>query len=312
MVVGLGVCLAACGGQEPRSSTACYSPLGHGSMGVSQKCRPALFRLNRAAPPGQTGIDLSNNDPVYGANNWQTIRHHASFVYLKVSEGTRFIDQTARRMGVEARHAGLFVGAYDFLHVCGTNPRAEAIYFIGAAENFELLKGVGILPPTADFEYGSGCNANTWLKEWSNTVHRLSRDMVYSDPGYYIPQAGCFTQADYGWVADLGAYQPLCKLPTVFHQYSFSAWDGVSRVDGDVFRGSYAQLRALAGFKPHPHPCSRRCELRRLYAQRSELRRDLTHRRCRVIHGRRAYKLCPRWAREGRLVNRQIRSLGGR
>ena len=276
-------------------------------MGSTLRCRVGAPLLQLTAPAGQTGLDLSNNDPSYG--HWATIRRHDSFVYLKVSEGTGFVDGTAARMAREAHAAGLLVGGYDFLHVCGDNPVGEAWVFIDAARRDGLVAGRGVLPATADFELGTGCNAGAWLRAWSDTIRRLTHDAVYSDLGYYLPEVRCFTDADYGWVADLSAFQTLCNLRTVFQQYSWAAWNGVGHADGDVFRGSYQQLQALAGITPPtpPAPKPNRAALLRL---RNVLRADLTRHRCRVTpyHGRGKYhKVCARWLAEGAAVNKQLR-----
>lgn len=285
----------------------CVIPAGHGSMGATLRCRVGAPLLQLAAPAGQTGLDLSNNNPSYG--HWGLIRRHDSFAYFKVSEGTGFVDDTAARMAREARAAGLLVGGYDFLHVCGDSPVGEAWVFIGAARRDGLISGRGVLPATADFELGTGCNAGAWLRAWSDTVRRLTRDSVYSDPGYYLPEVRCFTDADYGWVADLDGFQALCNLHTVFQQYSWAAWDGAGYADGDVFRGGYQQLQALAGITPPkpPAPKPSRVALLRL---RNVLRADLTRRRCRVApyHGRgRYHAVCHRWLLEGAQVNKQLR-----
>lgn len=42
---------------------------------------------------------------------------------------------------------------------------------------------------------------------------------------------------------------------------------------------------------------------------RAELRVLLTKHRCRVVHGPRAYRACPTWGHEGRIVNQRIRAL---
>lgn len=261
LLLPLLLALVGCGGSSlsphpSRPATpappVCMVPAGgHGSMGSTLRCRVGAPLLQLTAPAGQTGLDLSNNDPSYG--HWATIRRHDSFVYLKVSEGTGFVDGTAARMAREAHAAGLLVGGYDFLHVCGDNPVGEAWVFIDAARRDGLVAGRGVLPATADFELGTGCNAGAWLRAWSDTIRRLTHDAVYSDLGYYLPEVRCFTDADYGWVADLSAFQTLCNLRTVFQQYSWAAWNGVGHADGDVFRGSYQQARRSQGSR-HPRP----------------------------------------------------------
>ena len=143
----------------------------------------------------------------------------------------------------------------------------------------------------------------------------LFRSAVYSDPGFYIPELGCFSEADYGWVADLGGFQPLCGLRTVFHQYSWTAWDGVASVDGDVFRGSYGQLLALTSTpKPKPTPgqikTRKHRELAAHYRVRSQLRALITKHHCRTHAKPRSYHtVCGYWLKHGQREARFIKQL---
>jgi len=309
--------LAACGkstpttpaplAPRPAEATICTPEPGEASMGISQRCKAGLPLLAFGTPPGQTGLDLSNNDPIYGQANWRTVRRHDSFVYLKVTEGTGFVDTTAARMAREAKGAGLYIGGYGFMHVCGDSPTAEARFFMSHARSDGLLKGKGVLPATADFELGTGCNAKAWLGAWTATVSHETHTAVYSDQGYYVPSVGCFRGANYGWVANLGGFAALCELPTILQQYSWSASNGVTRADGDVYRGSYAGLTALANAKPAPSP------LPALYARRRALRRVLVADGCRARVRRHEHlgPKCKRWFAEGVTVNRKIHELGG-
>jgi hypothetical protein len=60
---------------------------------------------------------------------------------------------------------------------------------------------------------------------------------------------------------------------------------------------------------PKPKPVNKHPELVAALRRRDHLRALLTKRRCRVIHGRRAYHACSTWAREGRAANRTIARL---
>lgn len=53
----------------------------------------------------------------------------------------------------------------------------------------------------------------------------------------------------------------------------------------------------------------KRRELAKAKKYRAEIRILLTVHRCRVIHGSRAYKACPTWGYEGRIVNKRIHLL---
>ena len=293
---------------------SCAPAAGHAQMGASLRCRVTALPPVTLAPPGQTGLDLSNNNPVYGLAAWRQIRRHDSFVYLKVNEGTSYRDPTAARMAHDARAAGLFVGGYDFQHVCATNPVSEARVAIAAARTDGLAAGHGVLPLVADFELAYGtCNRTAWLNAWTATVRRtLGRAAVYSDPGFYAPSVGCFTSADVGWVADLGGYVSLCRLATVLHQYSFAAADGVGFADGDVYLGSYRQLQALAGASPAPKPRKPTPGARRLaklVKRRDRLRVLEARHACRARHH--TYRACVRWLPEGAALDHLIHSLGG-
>lgn len=64
-------------------------------------------------------------------------------------------------------------------------------------------------------------------------------------------------------------------------------------------------LRTPDVSRPKPKPLTRRQLEQRIRV----LRADLTRRHCRTVHGRRAYHLCPRWAREGQQAHRELNRL---
>lgn len=190
---------------------------------------------------------------------------------------------------------------------------------------------------------GQGCGAGrSDAREASRQARRvgnISRPIDFAiDFDASGPQVDAYFRCIHGVLgartSAYGGYYPLkylCARGLVGHtNWQTYAWSGNqwlpascapleqylngSAVDYDrAIAADYGQWPGPA--KPKPRPCHASCrnhKLRALYARRSELRADLTRRRCRVIHGKHAFRLCPYWAREGRAVNRQIRSLGGR
>jgi len=97
------------------------------------------------------GIDISSN-------NGRNIDFHkvkksgVEFVYIKVSQGTTYVNPYAKLHASEAKAAGLLVGAYAFLSPTKTGHGAdEADYFLKHARECGLLSK-GCLRPVADIE----------------------------------------------------------------------------------------------------------------------------------------------------------------
>ncbi len=107
--------------------------------------RPSLL------PGERYGIDVS----AYQGNvNWKQVAASGiSFVYIKATEGSSFLDPDFAEDRTAAESAGLEVGAYHFFSLCSSG-RAQAAAFLRAVGPRKLQ-----LPPAVDLEPSTFCSA---------------------------------------------------------------------------------------------------------------------------------------------------------
>ena len=237
-------------------------PACHARLHTMGECQPEpKIELSASISTTTQGPDFSNNDPVYGAAQWKAIAAKNSFAYLKVSEGTGYIDPTAARMAALAKAVGLPVGGYDFLHVCLTNPVSEADVFSRALRADHLL-GTLTLPPVADAEYGgSGCNARAWLTAWRTEVQKQTGrvTMIYTGAWWWQPHLGAWWPADaLAWISGYSVrypYMPAGRSQLDIWQFTDHGWNGATSADLNVWRdGAPAFAKAAqvpAPVRPH-------------------------------------------------------------
>lgn len=97
------------------------------------------------------GIDVSSNNG-RSINFTKVHDSGVKFVFVKVSEGTTYVNPYAARHVHDARAAGLIVGGYHFVHpASGVDPHTEADHFLANARKLGLLKA-GSLRPAIDSE----------------------------------------------------------------------------------------------------------------------------------------------------------------
>jgi hypothetical protein len=122
--------------------------------------------------------------------------------------------------------------------------------------------------------------------------------------------------AGYGGIATIRALfaHRLVRYGWQTSAWSGGIWDPRAQIEQYAYSQSFDRDRATASDygqwpytapKPHVGPSP---QLRKLYRLRRELNGDLERHACRRVHGRRAYKLCPRWGREWRRVEAQIKA----
>jgi hypothetical protein len=118
-------------------------------------------------------IDLAHYQADAGRIDYRKVQAAISGAYIKVTQGTTYIDPTWRVHGIGLR--GVPRGAY---HYCtGADPSAEAHHFAGA-----LAAGTWELRPAIDIEY-KGATAG-WLKEFIAALRAatgLRKLRVYSN-----------------------------------------------------------------------------------------------------------------------------------
>jgi len=198
-----------------------------------------------------SGIDVSNNN---GVIDWPAVtKAGLSFAFCKSTEGATYHDPSFAHNYAGARSAGLLRGAYNFARPATSTAVDEANAYVSVV----VANGGFELPPALDMEDAGGLsNADlvAWCRTWAATVkrHDTRRPLLYASPSF-IREHGLIALADTFdlWLADYSATPDLGGWPRayVFWQTSQTgSVDGISGdVDMDVFNGSLADLRALAG-----------------------------------------------------------------
>ena len=213
--------------------------------------RAGLVRLNypsHAAFPVR-GIDVSHHQ---GRIDWGAVRGAGTrFAFIKASEGVDRVDSEFRRNWAGAQAAGVTRGAYHFFTFC--SPGAAQ------ADHFATTVGgdFGELPPVADVELVGNCKSFTSveqvraeLRAFLAAVERMAgrRPLVY-----YTRES--FARVLAGSLEDYAAFPRNVFLEPSDAGARWSFWQfadngrvpGVrGRVDLDLFRGSVAELDALA------------------------------------------------------------------
>jgi lysozyme len=219
--------------------------------------------MSGAYKRGIWGPDVSNWQHPYGqAINWRAVRAQgASFAFVKVSEGSNYVNPYAATDLRNARAAGLYVAGYHF-----GRPRLPLSTAASDAKLFAAQVGnvrqTGFLPPVLDLEVTGGLSPSqvtAWARTFMTTLEqRIGRvPMIYSGNWFwrgYMGNPGGFSHYPV-WAAQYtgGAGPNLFGdfKYTTFWQYTDSARiNGIpGGVDGNLFHGSLAQLQSLAWVK---------------------------------------------------------------
>lgn len=196
------------------------------------------------------GIDVSHHQHTI---DWAAVaaEPRMKFAYLKATEGRTHVDDAFLRNWKGARAAGLRVGAYHYYSFCSP-PDAQAANFLAI-----LPKGEPMLPPVLDVEHLMNCPPDADpavvradLATWLGLVEQATgkKPMIYATSDVLD---------DYVlWALDRALWvrhtvvdpEPVLGLGWTFWQYD-DRWRvaGIDvAVDQDVFRGTAAELDALA------------------------------------------------------------------
>ncbi|MBP3773982.1 MAG: glycoside hydrolase family 25 protein [Bacteroidaceae bacterium] len=193
------------------------------------------------------GIDISHYQ---GRIDWKKLRHAllndepVSFVLMKATEGTDFLDEYFLRNMEQAKDAGFICGAYHFF-LPSEPAEAQAKYFI---ENAQLEDGD--FPPVLDFEHRGRLTAQgvrdaalAWLKIVE--AHYGVKPIIYTNYKFKLAYLSdtLFDAYPY-WIAhyyvDSLKYEGKWKL----WQYTDNGQlDGITgRVDFNLYNGSMYDL----------------------------------------------------------------------
>jgi hypothetical protein len=186
------------------------------------------------------GVDVSSYQPVdYGTSG-------LSFVFVKATQGTGYVNPLQAGQAAHGRTAGLVVGFYHYLD-SSASMQAQAQYFVSQCDS----QSGDILACDWEETSVSGAEKDAFLTavKQLRPGHRL---VLYCNTYFWTSLDTTSDCADGLWIADITtAGQPRVRHPWTFHQYSDSGG-----VDRDVANfSSTAELMAWAtGTQPTPPP----------------------------------------------------------
>lgn len=210
------------------------------------------------------GVDISSNNG-RNVDFRRLYKDGVRFVYIKVTEGTNYVNPYAAVHAKEAQDAGLLVGAYCFVSPkSGRTGRQEADYFVEKARAAGLLKK-GCLRPCADIEISALPKGKPSRQYHYAFVERLIAKIPAGSFGAFDRRPLIYT-GSWFWDGVLGAHNAH-KCPLWLAAYS-TAWKrfvpkafkkGVSihqftdklRVGGGSFDGDHYLGKSTATLRRH-------------------------------------------------------------
>ena len=170
-------------------------PLGGAALALAMLMAPAIAQAD-------AGFDAASYQGCYNAH--AAVQAGARFSFIKLSEGTGYVNPYAGCQLNASRDAGLRRGAYHFADVGGLSPQAEADNFINVARANNLI-GAGVIP-VLDWEPAGNLKAQVWwAKAWLDRVAAAwsTKPLIYmSASTISMADWTPVSSADYGlWVA---------------------------------------------------------------------------------------------------------------
>lgn len=171
-----------------------------------------------------------------------------AFLFIKVTEGTSYVNPQWQSQYAAGMAAGLVLGKYHYPNI-GADPVTEAAYFLSKAD---VQPGdVLILDWEWDGTVSNGV-ADSYKQQWMQHVKAQKPDnkvILYSNLDDWTHVDTDSYCQDGLWIADyVTAGQPRIQHAWLFHQYSDSG--GVDRNVANF--GSLADLKTWAGSQPVP------------------------------------------------------------
>jgi GH25 family lysozyme M1 (1,4-beta-N-acetylmuramidase) len=165
------------------------------------------------------------------------------FVFVKVTEGTSYVNPKWKAQRDRARKAGLVVGYYHYAH--GMRNLAEADYFLSRVD---LAPGELLAFDWEDSDV-SNAEKDAWIKyvKSKKPGHRV---LLYCNRDYWFNRDSTSYAGDGLWIADpTTAGKPRIQHPWTIHQYSTAGG-----IDHNVAAFTdRAAMRKWAGY-PAPAP----------------------------------------------------------
>ena len=188
-------------------------------------------------------IDLSNNNP-------SDIDFHTAYtkggqrrLYVKVTEGTSFIDGKAKDFATRAKVAGFQIGGYHFGH-SEADPGAQAAFF---RLNLAHLGGLLTLPPVLDYE--SGTPDADWARRFISAMGE-GKTILYSY-GDFISRCYFNSPPAPLWLANYGAndgHMHPFTIPAPWKEIAAHQFTSEGKVPGIPFAVDLTQVLDAKAF----------------------------------------------------------------
>ncbi|MDB6020362.1 MAG: glycoside hydrolase family 25, partial [Pedosphaera sp.] len=223
----------------------------------------------RALAQRPLGIDVSSfqgsaqSPPTH--ITWSSVKSGGiAFAWAKATEGTGYIDADFTYNEVNAKSAGVPIGAYHFahpdIHTGTAGADLEAAYFWNVAQNY-VKAGGGYLVPMLDAEVaspGTQSAVSIWVNQWCQDIVNLgASNGVVVKPVVYTYQSWATSYLNSTvtkwplWMASPNGQNPQSGAPNATSpwptwavwQYGGGTISGVNGTcDEDVFNGNQAAL----------------------------------------------------------------------
>jgi lysozyme len=204
------------------------------------------------------GVDVSDHQ---GRVDWREVAgSDVSFVFIKATEGSTYVDSDFGSDLAQARSAGLLAGAYHFFTLCSPGA-TQAANFLRIAP-----PGSTALPPAVDLELSGNCTARPSLSEvqaqlsvFLNLVESATRQPVISYIGASFEQRYPIRAARAALLWKRSVLLRPSGQWVIWQVDGFAHVDGIAgRVDLDVMKRDDI-LGLMRPYPGHPAPpCSRR------------------------------------------------------
>ncbi|MBI3201943.1 MAG: hypothetical protein HYZ29_10400, partial [Myxococcales bacterium] len=240
--------LASCGDSEGSSAGAGYDVVGTTGEELTKKCGVDKYQ-------GPQGADVSSWQ---GDFDWT--KAGVTYGYARISDGANYIDKWFEANWKEMKALGILRGAYQYFEP-GQDATAQANLMV---QKVGGKLGPGDLPCMIDVEATGGQSPATIaakIKTWIKIVEAGTgkKPIIYTGAYFWQDHVKDTSFGSYPlWIA---AYGPSCpSIPDGWTNWTFWQYcDGQTQYcsngkgfDRDVFNGTAAELKALAGGSVEP------------------------------------------------------------
>lgn len=187
------------------------------------------------------GVDVSHYQ---GVVNWSLVAEEIDFVFIKATEGEKYVDPRFHANMRGAKQSNLQLAPYHF-YLPNEDPVAQAKHFIDQIKDYQFS-----LPPVLDIEVApvqNDVNFRQDIQTWLQHVADSSgcTPIIYSNKSFwqrYLKQH--FSHYPL-WISDYTTDpESIANMSWLFWQYSQQGQvDGIgSPVDKSIFKGSAEDL----------------------------------------------------------------------